>query len=73
MKYCNQQFPVVKYLEAPDHKFSYHKIRYFLCSLNPVGFFAFSDKLFKITISFINGSTCCSNIKVKQSLNETNP
>ena len=47
MKYCNQQFPVVKYLEAPDHKFSTYKIRCFLCSLNPVGFFALCDKLFK--------------------------
>ena len=70
MKHCNQQFPVVKYLEAPDHKFSNYEIRYFLCSLNPVGFLLFVISYFKITISFINGSTCCSNIKVKQSLNE---
>ena len=41
MKYCNQQFHVEKCLEAPDHKLSNYKIRCFLCSLNPVGFFAF--------------------------------
>ena len=55
MKYCIQQFPVVKYLEAPEHKLSNNNIGCFLCSLNPVGFFAFCDKLIKITISFING------------------
>ena len=71
MKYGNQQFPVVKYLEAPDHKLSNHKIGCFLWSLNPVGFFCFFLINYLKTInSFINGSTCCTNINVKQSLNE---
>ena len=48
MEYCKQQFPVVKCLETPDHKLSNYEIRYFLCSLNPVGFFLlFCDKLIK--------------------------